>query len=1217
MKYNIYYDQTGNALQDDNQIDLDNLIKNMNSNTFLRGSSNIYQWVQQDNDQLGIKSVTIMGESHQAPGTFANCGAANFKLDNSYSIINFFNILFKGTRDCIDFYLESDRLVVKESSDYGSHNEFVSNTIDRTIPQLWRMTKYDIFKASGILTRYHQKRYKNIRMHHTDYRHDTGGIAPYYLFPFTLSNIGNWYGIHNNIAVRIIFRLRGNKRHINTLFSYFQNLFIIISGVINRKTELTDINKRKIRDDIKRVYLKILKFYNRITGNMMGPNPETFLPDVINEQNVLFNYAIKNIKNIQKIDEVTYQVYKKFMNSYLNINNIITLMELHFPEYYRRLYNTNNGIFDFLKVLDLMLMDILCITRSIKVFSVTKQATNLDPSSYCYHQYGLKGRNLLYYCGYAHSTMYHLFWTFYFNRTSDLSVIKSLNLQHVDYNALFSHIYSSIPTDEPVKVTNYRKSNVIDRLVLQYFIYQFSNAISITVNTNYDDKIRKLKIEDSNHFITSANFQCLPNKNNILKKIIVNMSKTEAQIVRYQNLINTLQNYKDTDNVHMLKNQIIQYSQFIINELEIDKADSDFKNMILMSKLNKNGNSILTEPKTNYLVVKDGNFYSKQDYNIRKPTDDFLPPIATLKKMRDKEKLQNKVTDLFSNEILKNYKNRQTLAMFINDVFNKILNKYQKVHPLHALFKPLVKFIYKGGITLRLLGFQYKKQFSIVTENIIDKEYGEFFNISDNDFEIIIKLKETQGINIEEEYNKIYNELSVLSYLILQKITALFNSDAKKVFFDYFSYNKIEQSNMLKNTYDNIKSIIEEEIAKGDLTYEYNNIRDINLLLSNKVGFPPENYDQINNTYMPWNPNNIILENSITNNRVNSIIINEDEDSDTKFIMKDSILFDQIIKNKNILKSIKTSNKGAFYCTFNPKILLGKNNYGFSLSRIKYNFKLFVTKNDSSKKYINLGGEIVDVSIRSFNDPKSKYFTEDDYTKFKYNDKQIKFNYNGYSLLGNINDIILMLFKESKDINNNVHPTDDQTIRYWFTKPWLNIKYEKRLRRLFYLLFLDIMICKDSYYCNDINKGIELLNLIREIINIRSMRELIEKINTILNTIYLYENIHLEQFETNHDISDRKFKEYMYLKKYLSIILFIYNLKEMLEWYSTPDAKTDRVVDDDLNNWDGGKWSEFIDKIDKELIKILHLLGNIKNSSRSELKLEKEISNVSSIGFKN
>ena len=91
----------------------------------------------------------------------------------------------------------------------------------------------------------------------------------------------------------------------------------------------------------------------------------------------------------------------------------------------------------------------------------------------------------------------------------------------------------------------------------------------------------------------------------------------------------------------------------------------------------------------------------------------------------------------------------------------------------------------------------------------------------------------------------------------------------------------------------------------------------------------------------------------------------------------------------------------------------------------------------------------------------------------------------------------------------------------------------------------------------------------------------------------------------------------MYLKKYLSIILFFYNLKEMLEWYSSSDAKADRITDDNLNNWDDGRYSNFIDKIDTELIKILQLLGNIKNSSKSELKLEKEINTVSSIGFKN
>ena len=45
--------------------------------------------------------------------------------------------------------------------------------------------------------------------------------------------------------------------------------------------------------------------------------------------------------------------------------------------------------------------------------------------------------------------------------------------------------------------------------------------------------------------------------------------------------------------------------------------------------------------------------------------------------------------------------------------------------------------------------------------------------------------------------------------------------------------------------------------------------------------------------------------------------------------------------------------------------------------------------------------------------------------------------------------------------------------------------------------------------------------------SIRSLKGLITKINTILNTIYLYEDIHLEKFETISDVYDRKFNEYV------------------------------------------------------------------------------------------
>ena len=93
--------------------------------------------------------------------------------------------------------------------------------------------------------------------------------------------------------------------------------------------------------------------------------------------------------------------------------------------------------------------------------------------------------------------------------------------------------------------------------------------------------------------------------------------------------------------------------------------------------INKNGSTIRDETKSNYLI-KDGNFYSKNEYNKRSLDNNFPPITRSIKKMRDKEKLSNEITELFSNEILKNYKNRQNLAMFINDIFNNILNKYQK-----------------------------------------------------------------------------------------------------------------------------------------------------------------------------------------------------------------------------------------------------------------------------------------------------------------------------------------------------------------------------------------------------------------------------------------------------------------------------------------------------------------------------------------------------------
>lgn len=640
-----------------------------------------------------------------------------------------------------------------------------------------------------------------------------------------------------------------------------------------------------------------------------------------------------------------------------------------------------------------------------------------------------------------------------------------------------------------------------------------------------------------------------------------------------------------------------------------------------LTKANLRQKGIVLNNFNNFLVMLKGNLYTKEDYLQRLTSDSFLPETNNIRSLRDKESLQKIVTDLFSTRFLNNYLNREKLVKFINTIFKNGLKMYEKIKPEYKEYRPLIKFIYKGGMTLRLLGYQYKQQFSIIIEEIIEKEYAEFFNISDNDFEIFIMLPHHKSdmtpakkTKIEKAYNKIYNELSIMTYFILQKVTSLFNSTSERTFFDYFSFDKVKQSNILQESFELFKKEIDKQ--KEDVAYTFKNIKSVDAILaSNDIAFPPEKYDQINKDYKPWNTVSSSLNDPTNNTRGNSIVIKDKNDNDIsnpRFLISDKIL-SKLVTNETIKNSILQTKSGSFYCTFNPVINVSKK-YHFSLNRIKYNFRLLTTTASYQKKYINLGAEVVDIAIRSYNDWKLVYFSPQDYADYKYKSKTNSFEYLGYSLIGNITDLLLVLFKESRDRNSNSHPTDDMTVNFWFTEPWLNNKYKKRMRRLFYLLFLNIMKCESSYYCTDIDKSIELISLFRKAIDEFNLPKLIGNLNELLETIYQYENIELEQFETISRIEDRKYKEFMELKDYVLIILFIYILKEMLVWFSSEKAGEKRIQGNNLNTW--GKYKEFIKSIDKELIKINKILARIKGASMSELKINKKIKTISSLGFR-
>tara|TARA_R100000750_G_scaffold59976_2_gene48966 strand:+ start:269 stop:1819 length:1551 start_codon:yes stop_codon:yes gene_type:complete len=114
----------------------------------------------------------------------------------------------------------------------------------------------------------------------------------------------------------------------------------------------------------------------------------------------------------------------------------------------------------------------------------------------------------------------------------------------------------------------------------------------------------------------------------------------------------------------------------------------------------------------------------------------------------------------------------------------------------------------------------------------------------------------------------------------------------------------------------------------------------------------------------------------------------------------------------------------------------------FTLVRTKVNFNLVDAKN----KILNIGGELIDVSTPHRLDENLKHFFEDvksNITQYdlKYGNSDLKFC--SYSILSLTKDLESILFK---------------TVKY----PWIDVKYVKRLNRLFYMYFVDIFMKLDN-----------------------------------------------------------------------------------------------------------------------------------------------------------
>lgn len=274
-----------------------------------------------------------------------------------------------------------------------------------------------------------------------------------------------------------------------------------------------------------------------------------------------------------------------------------------------------------------------------------------------------------------------------------------------------------------------------------------------------------------------------------------------------------------------------------------------------------------------------------------------------------------------------------------------------------------------------------------------------------------------------ENYDKIYNDWCNIAYYLQDKIRNIISNNYTK-YFDYFKYNRKYSKQILNKQLTNFQ--------KADSLSDPNNKIFYGTLIHNLTFLNNSANEKLNYISLP----DFITDNT------------DQDDTLVRYDIKDS--------------------KNSMYISLNKTLEFTSGDGGitkFALIRTKINFNLSIEK-DGHNDHINMAGELIDVSIPHRKDKSiNEVFENMDraiirYT-FRNEDEELEFN--SYSLEFLIEDLEKILFHVAEF-------------------PWDDNKYVKRLNRLCYLYFLDMLIKNKE---NSIRK-IKLRTVLNTINNINN-----------------------------------------------------------------------------------------------------------------------------------
>jgi hypothetical protein len=401
----------------------------------------------------------------------------------------------------------------------------------------------------------------------------------------------------------------------------------------------------------------------------------------------------------------------------------------------------------------------------------------------------------------------------------------------------------------------------------------------------------------------------------------------------------------------------------------------------------------------------------------------------------------NLLTDFIASEKIYTDDKQDTIFLFqylVNVFFNTFIKLYKDKNNYDDsdLF-----FIYKGGTVIQIL---YKKYIDLFDNADFLSAYDDNFKRSDSDYSIFINKKK---FNDDNSYNKIFYDMNILTYNILEKIKDMLLD--LKIGKQILPLHTIT-SDELKKKLDIINKTLRER--KGELDF-FDDVDEFIGLTLNDITYMaksiPDNFNihRIEDKYDKEDENNynslskkedVFYKNKkVSVNRQGFFVstIEERGSSKTKIIM----INDQAA---NIVSN-------GIYTYFNQTNRYTRSGSGndyndFTLHRMKINCILYYkTKADQTNgvKYgfINCPGELIDVPIAKFDDYKVDKQSEhvNKYYKNYLNENKIyskKLSFKSYSLEGFIDDLLLTF----TEVN----------------LPWELDKYKKKLIRLTLLILL-------------------------------------------------------------------------------------------------------------------------------------------------------------------